>query len=1279
LTRIAVAATLFNVAPGQAFAQDRDALRYFKNYFVTGDYTVAGVGLRGKGVGGWATDTINMNSVPEGADVVAAFLYWQTVEVTPAPSLTNGFFRGRAIVGLALGDPKNPACWSSGGTVGPSNAAGRVYRADVLRYLPVDASRNVRIANGAHTVRLPDSGGTGNGSVPFTNGATLVVVYRLVVPGNPAAVPFRSVVIYDGAYSMDKRTDDFSQRIAGFYQAAPSANARVTALVGNGAPGSSTEWEVNDTYLPKNAFVGARGPRWDNPTYSFPLAANASSFKIGAEPDNNQTCLTFAAFVASTAVVDTDRDGLLDLWETRGLVWNPGTASTPARFGTCADFPNEPCVNLPAMGAVNGQRDIFLEMDWMEGANDNRPGSHSHRPKLEALTRVANAFKQRNIRVHFDVGNNFQNLATGPDFTVVPAAHAQGGEVIQESTLLCPNPRTPLSACAYATPYSVLSYKKGFASVRDGNAPLGLPRRFARNRKDIYHYVLWGHAFAGPVDPVTGRPLGPEPRSYSGAADRPGGDILITLGLWRSNLPENDQVGSALVQAGTLMHELGHNLGLSHAGVARTPNCMPNYASVMNYLYQSRGLSPVNGADKVIDFSTGMLPALNENSLTETPTVFPPYKVRYYGPVTANDPPGSAVQLRCDGSAITDGARMIRLENDFSNFVDWDHNLQITPGLLRQDINFSGTVGDGANGGTSLLDHNDWSAVNLQQISSRLNVGGLSTDVGVSDLGVSDLGVSELGAVELGVSELGVSDLGVSDLGAIELGAVELGELDYDTAVLSSVDPPPPASTTCPTCGLRATNLIDRIRLNWTAPETGSVMTYNVYRSLTGTPGSFVFLRSLPGGAPALTVDDIADGTTTRFNTTYVYHVTSMVRVNSSLVESLPSNQASGIVKRIFVAGVTASRFYLDPNPVLFTLSGLDQPPPAGVACITDATQTSNAGQYPIVCTGPATTPNPVNGITYINGLLTVLPRPQAITFAALPNRPLSDGSFTVSALATSGLPVGFSASGACTVSGTTVTLTTTGNCSVTAIQPGNLNYQPAPSVLQSFTILPSVGFNFANFNSTTGLTLNGDSTTVNGALRLSSVTGQTSATWYTQPLPVASGFSTTFQFRATPVSNPPADGFAFVIQTGSAAAIGGGGSSRGGAIGYDGIPGSLAVEFDTHFNQLDFNDPNANHVAVQSNGAAANSSTHGPATLAINSALDFTIADGALHTVTITYVPGMLSVSVDGRPVLTAPVQLNTLLALPPNGQARVGLTSATGALAQISDILSWSFQVTN
>src|ERR1041384_5233627 len=71
--------------------QAADSLQLFKNYFDTGHYVVGGVALRGLGipnnaiaggVGSYATGVIHMNGVPQGADIVAAYLYWETISGT---------------------------------------------------------------------------------------------------------------------------------------------------------------------------------------------------------------------------------------------------------------------------------------------------------------------------------------------------------------------------------------------------------------------------------------------------------------------------------------------------------------------------------------------------------------------------------------------------------------------------------------------------------------------------------------------------------------------------------------------------------------------------------------------------------------------------------------------------------------------------------------------------------------------------------------------------------------------------------------------------------------------------------------------------------------------------------------------------------------------------------------------------------------------------------------------------------------------------------------------
>lgn len=79
----------------------------------------------------------------------------------------------------------------------------------------------------------------------------------------------------------------------------------------------------------------------------------------------------------------------------------------------------------------------------------------------------------------------------------------------------------------------------------------------------------------------------------------------------------------------------------------------------------------------------------------------------------------------------------------------------------------------------------------------------------------------------------------------------------------------------------------------------------------------------------------------------------------------------------------------------------------------------------------------------------------QAITLTSLKDRQFGDADFTVSATATSGLSVTFTATGSCTLTGSTVHLTGGGRCTVTASQPGNADYNPADDVSGTFTIAP--------------------------------------------------------------------------------------------------------------------------------------------------------------------------------------------------------------------------------
>ena len=96
------------------------------------------------------------------------------------------------------------------------------------------------------------------------------------------------------------------------------------------------------------------------------------------------------------------------------------------------------------------------------------------------------------------------------------------------------------------------------------------------------------------------------------------------------------------------------------------------------------------------------------------------------------------------------------------------------------------------------------------------------------------------------------------------------------------------------------------------------------------------------------------------------------------------------------------------------------------------------------------------NAAADVSQMFTINKMPQSVTFSPLRTRAVSNPPFTVSATATSGLPVSFSATGSCSVSGTTVALSGVGNCTITTSQPGDANWGAAANVPQTFAIVTS-------------------------------------------------------------------------------------------------------------------------------------------------------------------------------------------------------------------------------
>jgi Legume lectin domain len=224
-----------------------------------------------------------------------------------------------------------------------------------------------------------------------------------------------------------------------------------------------------------------------------------------------------------------------------------------------------------------------------------------------------------------------------------------------------------------------------------------------------------------------------------------------------------------------------------------------------------------------------------------------------------------------------------------------------------------------------------------------------------------------------------------------------------------------------------------------------------------------------------------------------------------------------------------------------------------------------------------------------------------------------------------------------------------------------------------------SIIFTYTNFSSVSGLTCNGNSTQ-DGTVLLGgpSITDQVGSVFYTNQVDVAQGFITLFTLQIIPNSNSytTADGMAFVVQSSSVNAIG----DDTGQPGYDGIADSVAVEFDT-FQNFQLDDPNNNHVGVQSCGTGPNSINHGTScNLGLQLSLPLTLADGNPHEVAITYMPthgcagGNLSVTIDKQKILISNLNLSTLLSLNGN-DAWVGFTAGSGEAWESGIVRNWAY----
>jgi hypothetical protein len=346
---------------------------------------------------------------------------------------------------------------------------------------------------------------------------------------------------------------------------------------------------------------------------------------------------------------DTDGDGLFDSWERNGIDVNQDTI---------IDLP----LHQAPYNASPYRKDIFVEVDWMAGEH----------PQLWTLTEVGTSFLSRGVALHaiLDEQLPFIDEINFPQRINpnCPAASFDG-----------------LKATFFGTPGQ---------RADPNHANILEAKRWA------FHYAIFAHRQSDIWNPVS---FMCEDNFSSGVAEFPGNNLLVTIGGWPADalaasrcdlcwpMEDADQCARRAAEAGTFMHELGHNLGLDHGGDDDI-NCKPNYLSVMSYSLQLCYADPT----RPLDYSPQALPDLDETSLDEW--------------LGIQGPPDRFVVYGLDDTGLLP-SQLPRADQP----VDWN-GLGIDSEPVSADINFISVWLAGqlvevcpASAGESLSGFDDWS------------------------------------------------------------------------------------------------------------------------------------------------------------------------------------------------------------------------------------------------------------------------------------------------------------------------------------------------------------------------------------------------------------------------------------------------------------------------------------------------------------------------------------------------------------------------------------------
>ncbi len=267
--------------PAQADGDGLLSLSY--SVSLEGDAVIAGVGLRGSGTG-----DIVVSGIPDGAVVRKAFLYWATIGTQNL--FTSPTLNGQSVSGKVIGTAAD-TCWNAKGNF--------VYRAEVTSLVS---------GNGTHTIAaLPSSGVF----VDDSQGAALVVVY------STAGAARRTILINDGAVTLDYETQAYTDTIQGFVPDDPLTSAQVTYIVGDGQSWLDGDLTFNGSVLDTSAFVGSDGDYWDTLSYDVtslaPTSPSTTTIDDHHAPLGDTDCLLWVATVFSVTSIELENQSYLPL------------------------------------------------------------------------------------------------------------------------------------------------------------------------------------------------------------------------------------------------------------------------------------------------------------------------------------------------------------------------------------------------------------------------------------------------------------------------------------------------------------------------------------------------------------------------------------------------------------------------------------------------------------------------------------------------------------------------------------------------------------------------------------------------------------------------------------------------------------------------------------------------------------------------------------------------------------------------------------------------------